>query len=143
MGSLPPIAIALAIIFVVMLVGFVIAHFRDRNTYAGYEEIVGEARQVAKSLNGELFRDGTDLVASGNFLKLPVVVRFSYDENTPGLNMRMSAPSTFTLSVVPKGAQATEGRVLVRTSDDMFDAKFTSRSDHPNQAKIFLGGKTV
>ena len=143
MGSLPPIAIALAIIFVVTLVGFVIAHFRDRNTYAGYEEIVGEARQVARSLKGELFRDGTDLVASGNFLKLPVVVRFSYAENTPGLNMRMSAPSTFTLSVVPRGAQATEGRVLVRTSDEMFDAKFTSRSDHPTQAKIFLGGKTV
>ena len=143
MGSLPPIAIALAIICVVTLVGFIIAHFRDRSTYAGYEDIIGEARQVARSLKGEVFRDGTDLVASGNFFKLPVIVRFSYAENTPGLNMRMSAPATFTLSVVPKGAQATEGRVLVRTSDDMFDAKFTSRSDHPNQAKIFLGGKTV
>ncbi len=125
------------------MVGFIIASFRDRNTYAGYEEIVGEVRQVAKSLKGEIFRDGTDLVTSGNFFKLPAVVRFSYAENTPGLNIRMSAPATFTLSVVPKGAQATEGRVLVRTSDDMFDAKFTSRSDPPNQAKIFLGGKTV
>jgi hypothetical protein len=143
MGSLPPIAVALAIVFVVTLVGFIVAHFRDRGTYAGYEEIVGEARQVARSLKGEIFRDGTDLVTSGNFFKLPAIVRFSYDENTPGLNIRMSAPATFTLSVVPKGAQATEGRVLVRTSDDMFDAKFTSRSDHPNQAKIFLGGKTV
>ena len=143
MGSLPPIAVALTIIFVVTLVGFIVAHFRDRSTYAGYEDIIGEASQVARSLKGEIFRDGTDLVASGNFFKLPVVVRFSYDENTPGLNIRMSAPATFTLSVVPKGAQATEGRVLVRTSDDMFDAKFTSRSDHPNQAKIFLGGKTV
>ena len=143
MGSLPPIAIALTIVALVTLVGFLIAHFRDRNTYAGYEEIIGEARQIARSLKGEVFRDGTDLVASGNFFKLPVIVRFSYAENTPGLNVRMSAPATFTLSVVPKGAQATEGRVLVRTNDDMFDAKFTSRSDHPNQAKIFLGGKTV
>lgn len=143
MGSLSPIAVALAIVFVVMLVGFIIAHFRDRGTYAGYEEISGEARQVAKTLKGELFRDGTDLVSSGNFFKLPVIVRFSYAENTPGINIRMSVPATFTLSVVPKGAQATEGRVLVRTADDMFDARFTSRSDHPNQAKIFLGGKTV
>ncbi len=143
MGSLSPIAIALAIICLVTLVGLVIASFRDRGTYAGYEEIIGEVRQVSKSLKGEIFRDGTDLVTSGNFFKLPVIVRFSYAENTPGLNIRMSAPATFTLSVVPKGAQATEGRVLVRTSDDMFDAKFTSRSDHPNQAKIFLGGKTV
>lgn len=143
MGSLSPIAIALAIICVVTLVGLIIASFRDRGIYAGYEEIIGEVRQVSRSLKGEIFRDGTDLVTSGNFFKLPVVVRFSYDENTPGLNVRMSAPATFTLSVVPKGAQATEGRVLVRTNDDMFDAKFTSRSDHPNQAKIFLGGKTV
>ncbi len=143
MGSLSPIAVALAIIVVVTLVGFIIASLRDRSTYAGYEEIIGEVRQVSRSLKGEIFRDGTDLVTSGNFFKLPVIVRFSYDENTPGLNLRMSAPATFTLSVVPKGAQATEGRVLVRTSDDMFDAKFTSRSDHPNQAKIFLGGKTV
>src|SRR5512143_471800 len=118
MGSLPPIAIALAIVAVLTLVGLVIAHFRDRNTYAGYEEMVGEARQVAKSLKGELFRDGTDLVASGNFLKLPVVVRFSYAENTQELNIRMSAPATFTLSVVPKGAKAIEGRVLVRTNGD-------------------------
>ncbi len=143
MGSLPPIAIALTIICVVGFVGLIIAYFRKRSTYAGYEDIIGEARQVAKSLKGEVFRDGTDLVASGNFLKLPAVVRFSYAENTPGLNIRMSAPASFTLSVVPKGAQATEGRVLVKTADDMFDAKFTSRSDHPNQAKIFLGGKAV
>ncbi len=143
MGSLSPIAVALIIVFLVALAGFIIAHFRDRGTFAGYEEISGEARQVAKTLKGELFRDGTDLVASGNLFKLPVIVRFSYAENTPGLNIRMSAPATFTLSVVPKGAQATEGRVLVRTADDMFDARFTSRSDHPNQAKIFLGGKTV
>lgn len=143
MGSLSPIAISLIVIIVLTLVGLVLAHLRDRGTYAGYEEIAGEARQVSRTLKGELFRDGTDLVVSGNYLGMPTIVRFSYAENTPGMNIRMSAPATFTLSVVPKGAQATEGRVLVRTSDDMFDAKFTSRSDHPNQAKIFLGGKTA
>ena len=143
MGSLSPIAIALVILALVGFVGLVISYFRNRGTYAGYEEISGEARQVSKALKGELFRDGTDLVVSGNYFRLPAIVRFSYSENTPGMNIRMSAPSTFTLSVVPKGAQATEGRVLVRTADDMFDARFTSRSDHPNQAKIFLGGKTV
>ncbi len=143
MGSLSPIAVALAIIFLVALVGLVVAHFRDRGTFAGYEDIAREAAHIAKTLKGELFRDGDDLVVSGNFFRMPTVIRFSYAENTPGMNLSMSAPSTFTLSVVPKGAQATEGRVLVRTPDDMFDARFTSRSDHPNQAKIFLGGKTV
>ncbi len=143
MGSLSPIAITLAIVAGVTLVGLIVAHFRDRGTFSGYEELTSDARQISKSLDGEIFRDGADLVISGNYAKLPVIVRFSYAENTPGMNLRMSAPATFTLSVVPKGAQATEGRVLVRTSDDMFDARFTSRSDHPNQAKIFLGGKAV
>src|SRR5205085_942517 len=44
---------------------------------------------------------------------------------------------------VPKGARATEGRVLVKTPDDMFDARFTTRSDNPTQAKMFTSGKSV
>jgi hypothetical protein len=55
----------------------------------------------------------------------------------------MKAPSTFTLSVVPKGAKASEGRVQVRTSDEMFDARFVTRTDHPTQARMFLSGKPV
>jgi hypothetical protein len=47
------------------------------------------------------------------------------------------------MSVVPKGARATEGRVMVRTPDEMFDARFTTRSDNPTQAKMFTGGKPV
>jgi len=70
------------------------------------------------------------------------MVRFSYDENTPGLNIRMSAPANFNLTISPKGAQGTgEGRTLVRTGDDMFDARFTTKTDHMAQAKMFVGGK--
>jgi hypothetical protein len=57
--------------------------------------------------------------------------------------VRMEAPASFTMSVVPKGARATEGRVVVRTPDEMFDARFTTRSDHPTQARMFVGGKPV
>jgi hypothetical protein len=141
---LSPIAFALLVVVVLGVVGAIISVVRGRSTFNGYEDLAPDARAIAKSLSdSEVFRDGGDLVVSGNFQKLPTIVRFSYDENTPALNIHMKAPATFTLSVVPKGARATEGRVLVRTPDDMFDARFTTRSDNPTQAKMFTSGKLV
>ncbi|MBI2678260.1 MAG: hypothetical protein HYX28_05725 [Candidatus Koribacter versatilis] len=139
-----PLIIALLVVAAVAIAGFIIAMFRGKNTFSGYEDLAPDARAIAKALkDSEVFRDGGDLVVSGNFQKLPTIVRFSYEENTPALNIHMKAPATFTLSVVPKGARATEGRVLVKTPDDMFDARFTTRSDNPTQAKMFTSGKSV
>ncbi|HEV2112900.1 MAG TPA: hypothetical protein VGR50_02050 [Terriglobales bacterium] len=139
--SLHPILIAAGIIVAVAIAGYVIAYFRDNATVRGYEELLPDVISLSKLLKAERFRDGNDLVVSGNYGKFPTVVRFSYDDNTPGLNIRMKAPSTFTLSVVPKGAKASEGRVQVRTTDEMFDARFVTRTDHPTQARMFLSGK--
>src|SRR5437879_11204778 len=55
----------------------------------------------------------------------------------------MQAPVSFTFSVVPKGERASEGRVLVRTGDDMFDARFAARTDHPTQAKMLVSSKSM
>jgi hypothetical protein len=55
----------------------------------------------------------------------------------------MQAPVSFTLSVVPKGERATEGRVLIRTGNDMFDAKFATRTDQPTQAKMVVTSKSM
>jgi hypothetical protein len=141
---MPPIAIALGVLVLVTFAGIIVSLLRGKSTFTGYEDIAEEARTIAKALsNAEIFRDGRDLVISGNLQKLPTIVRFSYDENTPALNIHMKAPATFNMSVVPKGARSTEGRVLVRTPDDMFDARFTTRSDNPTQAKMFTGGKAV
>jgi len=139
--SLEPILIAGGIIAAVTVAGYVIAYFRDSATMRGYEELTSDVMALTKLLKAERFRDGGDLVVSGNYKKHPAIVRFSYADNTPGLNIRMKAPSTFTLSVVPKGAKASEGRVQVRTSDEMFDARFVTRTDHPTQARMFLSGK--
>src|SRR3990172_3199469 len=57
--------------------------------------------------------------------------------------MNVKAKAAFSMAVVPKGERASEGRVLVRTPDDMFDARFQTRTDHPTQAKMFVGGKVV
>ncbi len=138
-----PVALALFILLVVGGVGFLVHLLRRGQTFSGYEELTSDAQQIAKSLSGEIFRDSNDLVISGNYRHMPAIVRFSYDENTPGMNLHVKAKATFTMSVVPKGERAAEGRVLVRTPDDMFDARFQTRTDHPTQAKMFVGGKVV
>ena len=136
-----PISTVVGIIAAVALLGYIISYFRASVNFSGYQEVAADAQSVARAMKGEIFRDGDDLVISGNYGKLPAIVRFSYADNTPGLNINMKAPSTFRMSVVPKGARASEGRVLVRTPDEMFDARFVTRTDHPTQAKMFLTGK--
>ncbi len=138
-----PVVTAVVIVFFVALGGMVFVAARKHRSLSGYEELNADTRALAQILKGEFFRDGGDLVVSGDFLNLPTLIRFSKDENTPGLNIRMNAQASFTLSVVPKGARATEGRVLVKSNDEMFDARFHTRTDHPTQARMMLGSKRV
>src|SRR3954469_7456592 len=142
MITLDPKFVALAII--VLVIGAIIVMIRKSSTFSGYTDVAADAQRIQRAIKGESFRDGNDLVVSGSQDKLPVQVRFSYDENTPGLSIRMSAPANFTLTITPKGSQAAgEGKNLVRSGDDMFDARFTTKTDHMAQAKMFLGGKQV
>ncbi len=141
--GLHPATFAVVVIAALAFIGLAISLARSSSTFAGYSEIRSEVNEVARALKAELFRDGNDLVIAGQTKKHPVQVRFSYDENTPGMNMRMQAPVAFTFSVVPKGERATEGRVLVRTGDEMFDARFAARTDHPTQAKMMLGSRQM
>jgi hypothetical protein len=140
---LNPVAISVIIVAAVIFIGAFIAYFRDRKVYEGHGEYSADARALATKLNGEVFRDGEDLVINGTHSQLPVVIRLSFAENTPGLHIRMVAPANFRMFIVPKGARAIEGKVQVRTNDDSFDARFVTRSDNPTQAKMFLGSKGV
>jgi hypothetical protein len=139
MSSLSPQQIALLIIAAVAAVGVIITFIRTRMTFTGYEEITGDVQRLAAALHGELFRDGADVVVSGAWNRAPVVVRFSNAENTPGLNIRMAAPATFVLSVAQAAAEVSEGgRVAVKTADELFDTRFSTRTDQPAQARMFL-----
>jgi hypothetical protein len=139
MGTLSPLQIALLIVGGLAAIGVIVTYLRTRMTYAGYEEIVPDVRRLRSALGGEVFRDGSDVVISGTWEKNPVVVRFSNQENTPGLNIRMPALASFQLSVTGAGTEVTEGpRTPVKTTDDMFDARFTTRSDQPMQARMLL-----
>ncbi len=143
MPALSPIQIAVAIIAVVSLVGVIITSMRKSTMLAGYGDYRADIEKIARNLRLEMFRDGDDVVLAGNHKNKPIQIRFSYSETTPGLNIRMQAPVSFTFSVVPKGAPSTEGRVLVRTGDEMFDARFAARTDHPTQAKMLVSSKAM
>src|SRR5262249_44149305 len=110
--------IGLGIAALVTLIGVAISFFRKSAVLKGYEEYQADVNRIANTLRAEMFRDGGDLVVTGNYKQNPIQIRFSHDENTPGLNMRMQAPVSFTFSVVPKGERSTEGRVLIRTGED-------------------------
>ncbi|MGZ4839975.1 MAG: hypothetical protein ACXVZR_15605 [Terriglobales bacterium] len=144
MASYSPLQIALLIVAALAIVGMIVAFFRSRMTYSGYLEIMEDVRRIGMAMHGEIFRDGIDVVVSGDYEKLPAAVRFSNDEHTPGLNIRMQAPATFLLSVVPAGAQVSEGgRNVVRTESEQFDSRFTTRTDQLTQANMFINKQTT
>ena len=66
MASMHPVVLALLILLAVGGVGYIIHALRMGKAFAGYEELTKDAQQIAKSLGGEIFRDGNDLVISGN-----------------------------------------------------------------------------
>src|SRR5437899_11544396 len=102
---MPPLQLALLIIGALSVIGLVIFFVQNRRTFAGYEEFSSDARKLSRMLRGELFRDGDDLVMAGNYNGMATVVRFSNSDNTPGLNVRVQAPASFTLAVTPQGAE--------------------------------------
>lgn len=140
--NLNPVFTAAGIIGAVSLLGLIISYWRQARMFSGYEEYAAEAQALISRLKAEAFRDSIDLVISGNYGRLPTVVRFSYADNTPGLNVKMKAPATFGMSVSPKGAKA-EGKVQLRTVDETFDSRFVIRTNDPVQARLFLAGKAA
>ncbi len=143
MVTLSPIVIAAGIIVALIAVGAFIAYFRDRRKFRGYEDLMFDAADLAKQLSGEVFRDGEDLVVSGNVDDLPTYVRFSHAETTPGVHIRMEAPANVRLAVAPRSAPPTEGKVQVRTGDESLDTRCVVRCDEPMQTKLFIGEKPV
>jgi hypothetical protein len=141
MMGFSPVTIAFLIVICVAIVGTIAGLIRRASVFSGYRDVAADARKIALSLKGEINRERSDLVISGNCGRLPATVRFSRADDTPGLNIRMEAPATFSLSVSPRGDAAGEGRYALRTSDESFDIRYTIRSNHPTQARMFLGGR--
>jgi len=136
--TIPPLALALGVIFGIAILGAFVVLLHHFKRFAGFREIADEVRDIAQTLHGEIFRDGGDLVASGNFERWPTVVRFSKKENVPGVNIRVGVPANFTLWIAPRSADPGEGRATVRTGDMLFDSRFLARTDDPGDARLFV-----
>jgi hypothetical protein len=139
MQSVSALQLVFIIIAVLAIIGVVVTFLRSRMTFSGYEDYVADIHRLGLLLQGETFRDGPDVVVSGVWDKRPTVVRFSNQENTPGLNIRMAAPAFFQISVVPASVAVTEGpRTPIKTTDDQFDSRFTTRTDQPTHARLLI-----
>jgi hypothetical protein len=146
MGSSMPLVIVVAILAVTSVTALVASFVRERKIFSGYDELRADIQALKSKLKAEVFRDGTDLVISGAQQKLPVVVRFSYAENTPGLNIRVHGPSTMNLAVIPRSGTFNlpeNLRATVSTTDDMFNSRFQIRADDGASARMFLMGRTT
>lgn len=112
---------------------------RRRRTFSGYEEVRDEVQRAAKMLKAEISREGADLVVQGGYVGKPVTLRFSRDDNAPGLSIRMGVPSNFDMSVFARsGSAAKRGKVRVYANDRAFDSGFAMWSNQPFDAKLFL-----
>jgi hypothetical protein len=138
MHLISPVPIAILVCTLACLVGILARALKDKRTFAGYKSIAADVRRVATSIGAETFRNGDDLVLSGNWEKIPVTIRFSNSATSPGLKILCTAPVDFQLSFTPKGETSLEGRVIVQTQSPNFNMRFTARTDDPEHAKLFL-----
>jgi hypothetical protein len=135
---LSPVPVAILVCSFACLVGILARTFKDRRTFAGYKAMAADVKKIARSIGAEIFRNGDDLVLSGNFERIPVTLRFSNSATEPGLKIVCTAPVDFQLSFTPKGEASLEGRVIVPTQSPNFNMRFTARTDDPEHAKLFL-----
>ncbi len=127
--------------FLILVASVLIPYVNLRRRFAGYSEIQREIRVLTSFLRGETFRDGDDLVIIGNVEGNRTTIRFSREDNTPGVNLRMEAPVTFDLVIVPKSFAQIEGGQPVRTGDEKFDYQWKLTTKDRVLAKMFLASQ--
>src|SRR6266704_4316201 len=92
-----PLLIAFDVLAVVAAFGCLVVLVREAMLFRGYRSLKRVAKAIASGLRGTTFRDGDDLVINGFYRGVPAVVRFSFAENTPEVNLWMKVSSTLNL----------------------------------------------
>lgn len=136
-----PFVLATLIVAVVALIGMITAMVRNARKIKGYEELAPEAKAIARKLNGQLFRDGNDLVMSGNYQNLPTIVRLSHAENTPGVSIEIKVPSRFTFSLTPRQAPVIPDGLGVNVPT--LATNFVGRTNSALEANQLVGSPSV
>jgi hypothetical protein len=133
-----PLLIVFDILALMTAAGCFVVLVREAVLFRGYRSLKRITKSLRATLRGSVFRDGTDLVISGFYRGIPTVVRFSFAENTPEMNLWMKIASGLNLFISHKSSKATDGRVRIPTRDAWFDERFTIRTDNPNDALALL-----
>ncbi|MBV9086604.1 MAG: hypothetical protein JOY79_03900 [Acidobacteriaceae bacterium] len=116
----------------------ILVFLTDFTTYRGYRGVRRQVRELAKTLNGTIFRDGGDLAMVGRHARFPVSVRFSNNDNTPELVIRLSAPPMpLNLSAVPKTSEQRKTKLL-RTANAFLNSSYVISSDDAALATTLL-----
>ena len=137
MPTFSPLSLSIVIAGAVAIAGILVAARRRTATFADYESLMPDLRTLRRRLRGELDRDGPDVIVRGVLRHWPVLLRFSHAENTPGLQVRIEMPATFSLFLSSDRYLGEHGRFPVRLGDQALDSRFQVRSDHPTEARLF------
>src|SRR4051812_6294205 len=142
--TLTPIQTAIAILVALGIVGALVQFVTMRRKFAGYEYIAGAMRGLARTLKGDISRDGPDLLVTGEYQDLPVFVRFSNSAGESGLTVHMAAKAAFGVAIFPASTDVTDaGHHQIRTGDTSFDNRFSIRTDQPTQVSLLLTRQTL
>lgn len=133
-----PLLVVFDIIALVIAAGSAVVLLREVILFRGYRSLKSVAKSIASSLRGSIFRDGNDLVVSGFFRSIPVVIRFSTAENMPEVHIWMKISSAMNLFVSHKSSKLTDGRVRIPTRDAWFNERFNIRTDFPSETVALL-----
>ncbi|MGH9567607.1 MAG: hypothetical protein ACRD4I_16650, partial [Candidatus Angelobacter sp.] len=132
-----PQAVIMNIAVVTGIVGIIVYWVRRFAVFRGYKAIEPDVLKIAEALRGRAVRQGKDVVVSGYYGEFPTIVRFSQRVETPGLDIQMRVPATFSFTLLPKAVPMQgEGRVLMRTGSAPLDRKFNARTDYPMDLRM-------
>jgi hypothetical protein len=136
--------IALLIALAISTVGFLIEFFRAQGRLQGFWELRKDLRALAVYLEGEIDRDGDDLLVRGHYGHWPVLVRLSRSEYEAGASVQMPVPANVSLFCYPVSHQGEEGEVPLAISDDRFMAHFRlSTNNTPLEVSMILSSPAV
>jgi hypothetical protein len=136
--------IAVIVALIIPLAGLVIEYFRTRARVHDFSDISKEIKNLMAGLDGELDRDGGDLLVRGSYGNWPVLVRFSRSEDEAGVSIEMPVPTNLTLYCYPVSHEGEEGQVLLRTSDEQFMSHFRlSTNNSPLEVSMIISSPAV
>lgn len=136
--------IALLIALAIPIVGALIEFLQAQAKLQGFRELRNDLQTVAVDLQGDIDRDGDDLLVCGHYGHWPVLIRLSRSEYEAGVSIQMPVPANISLFCYPVGHQGDEGSVPLAISDQRFMAHFRlSTNNTPLEVSLVLSSPAV